>query len=233
MGAVGTTAIDLTHRKLQLLSSMIQVFALALFLPNPASASLAVPDDLAGLMAELEGRLDDSDEALISKVAELGTRESMEALVGLYGEMRSVFMRREIIRSLPLYDGNPEAEQPALQQLLDVAVGAKERELRSAALEGLGRCQNHGKTFLRMVVESSAQDDVRERALEMHVGRHDDDDLSWYRELYLPPAPEPSEDDDGNRRRRRKEEEEPGPPVRQVHPLESLRVLAFFPLAPC
>lgn len=229
-GAGGVAAIDLTDRKLQLLTAMIPVFALALLLPSPDPIPVAPCDDLAALVAELEGRLDDADEDLIAKIADLGTRASMEALVGLYGKMRSVFMRREILRALPVYDGNPEAEQPALQQLLDVAVGAKERELRTAALEGLDRCRNHGKTFLRMAVESSAQDDVRERALEMHVGRHNDDDLLWYRELYLPPAPEQSKEDDGKRRRRRKEED-PAPQVKQVHPLESLRVLAFLPIA--
>lgn len=201
-----------------------------LFLLLPVLPAAARPaDDLATLMAELETRLDDADEERIHEVAELGTRESAEALVGLYDELRSVYMRREVVRALPAYDGVPEAEQPALQKLMDVATGAQSRELRDAALEALARCRNRGKAFLRMVVESPAQDEVREDAMRLHVERHDDSDLTWYRELYEPPRKE--EDDDDDRRGRRGKDEEEAEPEPVVHPLQSLRVLAFGALA--
>ncbi len=204
--------------------------SLALFAPAAGGDSISAGaglDDLEALVSELETGLDDADETLIPKVAALGTRASLEALLDLYDKFHSIFMRREVLRALPSYDGIDEAEQPALQKLMDAAVGAKARELREAALEGLGHCPRRGKAFLRMVVESPAQDEIRERALELHIQAHDESDLAWYRELFHPtPIVVPQKKEKG-KHRRKAEEEEPQPKKPLVYPLESLRVMAF------
>lgn len=196
----------------------------------PGSSAAAAPDELSELMAELESGLDDADESLVARVAAIGDRDSMLALVGLYEKMHSVFMRREVVRALAAYDGVAEAEQPALQKMMDVAVGAKERELRTAALEGIGTCKRHGKTFLRMIVESPALDEVRERAMELHIAMQADEDLKWYQLVFDPPkAKEPDKKKD--KRRRRSKDDDEAEPERVVHALQSLRELAFGPVS--
>jgi von Willebrand factor type A domain len=209
-----------------------------LLVASAAGSVRVAPDDLSELMEELETRLDDADEALVVKVAAIGSRKSMLALVGLYDKLSSIYMRRAVVRALAAYDGKADAEQPALQKMMDVAVGAKDRELRDAALEGIGTCKGLGRNFLRMIVESPAQDDVRERAMELHIeahggGKSGDDDLEWYRTVFSPPAPRPADKKKDKRKRRGKDKkgEEEAEPELAVYPLQSLRVLAFGPVS--
>jgi hypothetical protein len=62
----------------------------------------------------------------------------MEALLDVYRSMSTTFMQREIARALVLFDGIPDAAEPALQKLEELATGAREPELRRAAVDGLG-----------------------------------------------------------------------------------------------
>ncbi|MEM8713892.1 MAG: hypothetical protein AAGG01_23355, partial [Planctomycetota bacterium] len=57
-------------------------------------------------------------------------------------------------------------------------------ELRDAAIKGLGNARSHGKTFLQLIVESTAGDSIRETALEMHVRLGGEDDFEFYDRVY-------------------------------------------------
>lgn len=178
-------------------------------------------DDVDDLIAKIKAERDNAEPELIAELAEERSRRSLEGLLDIYDHMASVYMKREVVRALPGYDGVPEAEQPALQKLMDVATNAEDRELRDAALEGLGGCKHLGKHFLKMIVDSPAQDDIRERAMDLHLELAGDEDQAWYRELY---EPGPREEDDRTRRRRRDDDEEP---EKKQHRLHSIREKAF------
>src|SRR5439155_7441888 len=113
------------------------------------------------------------------ELADLKTRRALDGLLEIYDSMKTIFMQREVVRALPAFDGVPDAEQPALQKLTDVATASSEPELREAALDALGRCPVHGKDFLRTIVVSPAEDAVREQALKLHVKLSSKDDIAW------------------------------------------------------
>ncbi len=167
---------------------LLALLALFTLWPLSAAPSPAAPprDEVDRLVAELEKRRDDADPALIEELARLGTRAAAEGLLHVYDAMGSIYMRREVVRALRRLDGVPEAEQLALQKLMDVATTAKERELREAAIDALADCPHLGKDFLRMIIESPADDSVRERAMERHVELAADSDREFYLSLYRP-----------------------------------------------
>ena len=134
----------------------------------------------AALVAEIKKARDDVDPQKIRDLAALKSREAMNGLVELYGVMASIYMRLEILRTLPVFDGVPDAEQPALQKLMDIATSAKEPELRDGAVAALGSCKNLGKHFLQLIVDSPAEDAVRENAMRAHVAMAAEADYPWY-----------------------------------------------------
>lgn len=147
-------------------------------------------DPTADLVAKLKGKADLADPTIVNQLALLRTRAALEGLLDAYTGMQTVWMRREIVRALHLFDGVPDAEMPAVQRLMDVATQDPEPELRRAALDGLGQCKSKGKDFLSLIVESGADDDVREHAMELHVAMSNADDHAWYRQLYKPKTDE-------------------------------------------
>ncbi len=157
--------------------------------PFAFSGSAAVQDDKApASLADLEKRIkaerDDVEVEVIAQIADMETREAMEALLRAYDTFGSVYMRRAVVRRLSQFDEIEDAFQPALEKLVNVATEERARELRSAGIEALGRCREHGKTFLALIVDSPAADDIRERALELHVRMGGKDDYDWYRKIY-------------------------------------------------
>ncbi len=146
----------------------------------------AKPLGEADLIAKIKGDSDRTDPKLLDQLADLKTRGAMEGLVDAYKAMNTIFMKREVVRRLPRFDGVPEAEQPALQKLTDVATQAEETELRTAAVDALGECPSKGKDFLRLIVESRADDGTREHALDRHIRLSDKSDHAWYKELWKP-----------------------------------------------
>src|SRR5687768_8932829 len=143
-----------------------------------------VPQDVAALAAEIKQKRDDVEPEKIRQLAALRTREAAEALIEAYDGMASLYMRLEILRLFPTFDGVADAEQKALQKLTDIATGAPDSELRDAAIEALGQCKNLGKHFLQMIVESAAEDAVREHAMRAHVGLATEADQPWYQQQY-------------------------------------------------
>jgi HEAT repeat protein len=159
--------------------------AVGLVVAVPAASLFAQDaDPAAELVKKLKEEGDRAKPELIKDLANLKTRAAFDGLKQVYDVMKTTFMKREVVRVLHVFDNSPEAEQPALQMLMDIATSAQEAELREAALDGLGMCPNHGKDFLRMIVVSGAEDSVREKAIKAHVKMATKDDLAWYRELY-------------------------------------------------
>jgi HEAT repeat protein len=161
----------------------------ALLLPallRPRQDPAPAGDRVAELVGKLKAKTDLSDPKIVEELAALRTRPALDGLLEVYSAMSTVWMKREIVRSLRQFDGVPDAELPALQRLMDVATQDPEPELRRAALDGLGQCKSKGKDFLSLIINSGADDDVREHAMEMHVGLADANDHAWYRELYKP-----------------------------------------------
>ena len=153
-----------------------------------AQEEMNEPEGVAELVVTLKEKRDNADVALVKKLSNKKTRDAMEGLLEVYEVMQSIYMRRAVCQGLALYDKVNGAEQPALQKLMDVSVNAKERELREAAIELLGGCNNYGRAFLKMIVESTADDEIRQRAMQFHIARARTEDLVWYEEIYDPSA---------------------------------------------
>lgn len=227
----------------------LALLALFVLCPLRSAPSAAAPpsDDVDRLVAELEKLRDDADPALLRELAEQRSRAAAEGLVRVYGAMGSIYMRREVVRALRRLDGVPEAEQLALQKLMDVATTAEERELREAAIDAIADCSHLGKDFLRMIVESPADDAVRERAMERHVELAEDSDREFYRSIYRPGERGEGKIDPRTKRKKKAEREreererkksaeagegEPAGKELAVHSLPRLRELAFGALLP-
>ena len=157
-------------------------FALATLLPT-VSYSLS-RQDAASLTAQIKQARDEVQPEVIRQLAALRTRDALTGLLDAYGVMGSIYMRLEILRTLPSFDGVADAEQPALQKLMDIATGATEPELRDGAVDALGQCKNLGKHFLQLIVDSPCEDAVRERAMRAHVAMAVEADLPWYQQEY-------------------------------------------------
>ncbi len=137
------------------------------------------------IAAKLKISRDEIDEAALDALAERGTRPAMELLLDAYDLFASTYMRREVLFALGEYDGVKDAYQPALEKLMQVAVAERKRELREAAIETLGQCRENGKPFLELIVNSTADDTLRERSLAMHVRMGKDEDDAFYTAVYL------------------------------------------------
>ena len=212
---------------------MQQIILLALACPllalPGAHAELRSADE-AELVAELTKKTDQADPALFEQLADFKSRAAAEGLVEAYDSMASIFMRLEALKALGKLDGVSDGEQLALQKIMDVAVGSKERELRDGAIDALGKCRSKGRAFLRMIIESSAEDEVREDAMEAHTRLSTDEDHAWYRELYDRKAGDSSEGDGERKPKKRKrgrDDEEEEPKELKVHNLPVIRELAF------
>ncbi|MEM7311405.1 MAG: HEAT repeat domain-containing protein [Planctomycetota bacterium] len=199
--------------------------AFSLVLPSSASTQdeANLPDDVGTLVKTLKEKRDNADVAMIKKLSNKKTREAMEGLIEVYDTMLSIYMRRAVCQGLALYDDVNDSWQPALEKLMNVSVEAKERELREASVELLGGCRNYGGAFLKMIVESSADDDIRKRAMVYHVARRNDEDKEWYREIYDPTAEERAK----KAAKKARDEKDKVP-----HQLQPLRELCFEALLP-
>ena len=197
------------------------LLGLAAPLPSAAPAGAAQDEAALDLEARIVAKVDDAEPALIQELAELRSQPALDALLRIYDLMSSVFMRQMVLEGLRLYDEVPGLERIALQHMTDVATQAQDRELRERAVDLIASCNNYGKAFLVMIVESSADDAIRVRAMQHHVGRVRDEDLPWYRAIFRPTEEEKA------KARKGKEVEEKVP-----YQLGELRRLAFEALAP-
>ena len=212
--------------------------------PAPVLAAVSADDEtLRDLEARIEGQRDDVDPEVVATIAEMGTREAMEALLRAYDQFGSIYMRRAVLVRLAAFDEMEDAYEPALEHLANIATQGRSRDLRVAAIETLGRCREHGKTFLGLIVEAPAADEIRERALELHVRMGGEEDLVWYRKIYDRTSRQAideagggqAKDDKKKRRRRKKKGDEETPPEEKkeiVWPTIQLKATALGAIMP-
>jgi hypothetical protein len=153
---------------------------LALLAPRAAATA---QDDVAARVQSIVSRGESADPDRVRELANLRTAEALDGLLAAYEAMHSLFMRRVVLQGLALYDDVPGLERMALQRILEAATTSSEAEMRAIAVDVLADCRNYGKAFLRMIVESAADDDVRVLALRHHAGEPRPEDMDWYREL--------------------------------------------------
>ncbi len=149
---------------------------------------LLAPFASAQTFEELRDRViaerDAIEDGEVRQLGEFETREAMEALLAAYDRFASPYRRREVVIELKRFDDHEESFQPALEKLMQVAVEEPSLEVRTAALESLGLCVQNGPNFLAIIVESNADDSIRERAMELHVRLSGDSSDGWYRKIY-------------------------------------------------
>ena len=212
----------------------LQALLLAPLLLFAAPAAANAPDkSVEELVAELRESRDMAEIDLIYELANKKTREALDGLLEVFDVMQSVWMRQAVVRGLAYFDGVDDAEQPALQKIMDVATESTDRDLREAAVDALAGCSKRGKAFLAMIVDSPADDELRERAMRYHIIGARSEDHDWYRKLWK---------DDWEKLGellKAKEEEERGKrgknedplPENVPWPLQNVRMLAFDALA--
>ena len=189
-------------------------------------------DEVDAIVAEVVRDRDDADLELLLELSDIGSRDAAEGLLEIYDQMGSIYMKREVLLVLPDFDTSPEAGQIALQRLMDVATSDGPRELREAAIDSLGRCFRLGKSYLAMIVESTAMDDVREQAMERHIELAEAEDFDWYRKTYEAPVrPKPTEEELEAKRKKGRKGEDEAPPERKKYNLQTLRKMAFEQIA--
>lgn len=190
----------------------------------PAVSLPATRQDAAALTAQIKQSRDDVEPDKIRQLAALRTREAMSGLLESYDLMASIYMRLEILRSLPSFDGVADAQQPALQKLMDIATASPEPELRDGAVDALGTCKQLGKHFLELIVDSPSEDAVRERAMRAHVAMAAESDLPWYQKEF-----EAGTQNKADKKKKAAKDEEP---QLAVHALPRLREMALQQIAP-
>ncbi|MEM9379280.1 MAG: HEAT repeat domain-containing protein [Planctomycetota bacterium] len=183
---------------------------------------------LEDLEQEIKKKRDEVDTGAIKAVAEMETREAMETLLRVYDSFASIYMKRELVRELARFDELEDAFQPPLELLMQIAVGENPPELQVAALEELGLCTKNGQTFLALIIDSPADDTIRERAMELHVRLGGPEDAAYYRSLYERKMSDIQKqikeaNDRRKKKKRKKKGEEEEPKVEIVWPTAKIR----------
>lgn len=162
-----------------------------------------------------------ADASLLSRIANRETKAALDGLIEVFNSGVSPYVQLLIVRELPRFDGLPETGRPAAEVLADVAVSHPSQELRNAAFKALSNAPNYGPEFLRLIVDSTADDNSRERALKAHVALGGEADRPWYKRIYQKGLGDDSTSYDP--RTAKKGEPIPAKPL----PLESLKPIAF------
>ena len=194
---------------------------------SPAAPLVRTLDEVEDLVEEVRKNREETDLEVLDRLAAIGTLPAAEGFIELYNTQGSLYIRIEILRRLPKFDGTGEGGEVAMRQLMDVATGSPDLELRDAALDGLGASPELGRDFLEKIVESAAEDEVRERAMDLHVERKTADDEAWYRKVYEMELGEAEPDKKKNKRRKKDDDE----PEKIVYKLPELAYKAFQAIA--
>lgn len=136
------------------------------------------------IVSELTVKRDDADAEMVQKLAAFKTPTAAKSLVDFYAKLASIWMRREVLKVLGEFDGVSGAAQTALDHVATVAANAEEPELRDAAFETLKNCPQLGRAYLAKIVELPIQDQVREKALELHAANAKKEDAAFYKKLF-------------------------------------------------
>ncbi|MFY9344543.1 MAG: HEAT repeat domain-containing protein [Planctomycetota bacterium] len=149
------------------------------------AAALPAQEAVTGWITELVRKKDDADIALVEKIAGVRTREAAEGLLKALDAVSTLLYRREIVKGLLQFTTQPDAEQPVLDKLANLAGNPEaEEELRVLAITGLGQSPKIGKNLLKKIVEAEIPDTLREPAMKEHIKLASADDAAWYRFLW-------------------------------------------------
>ncbi len=149
------------------------------------TTAAAAQDGVAVWIKDLLAKKDDAEFALIEKIAGVRSREAAMGLIQAYDVMTTVLYRREVARGLQNFAALPEAEQPVLDKLANIAGDAETPdEVRILAIAGLGKSATLGKQLLRKIVEAEVSDTLREPAMREHVKLASAEDVAWYSHLW-------------------------------------------------
>ena len=199
--------------------------ALTLAFASLVSLAPTPRPDVASLMAEIKAVKDEVDPAKVTELGNLRSRAALDGLIELYDSVfGSIYMQREVVKALGLLDGVADAEQPAFQKLTDIATGSKEPELRAMALDVLGQSRGMGKHFLKTIIESGADSDVREQAMQKLVRMSDASDKDFFQTLFNAVYLEKDKE------KEKKSKKDAGP-IQKMTSLKAIRELAFEQIA--
>jgi HEAT repeat protein len=199
-----------------------------------AQGTVDKTDELVG---KIQADGDRVEEQVVLDLAALRTERALDALIEAYGSFQTTYMKREVVRSLRLFDGVAGCEQKAMQRLTDEATSGAEPELRDAAVAALGSCSIGGKHWLELIVKSTADDSVRERAFDAFIGLSTDADHEWYRQIWKPKQDEAEKGKPKAKKPKKPKKGEKDDAAEEEAPragkiLESMRVSAFRVIAP-
>lgn len=199
--------------------------ALALACASLTALAPAPRPDVASLMAEIKAVKDEVDPAKVTELGNLRSRAALDGLIELYDSVfGSIYLQREVVKALGLLDGVADAEQPAFQKLTDIATGSKEPELRAMALDVLGQSRGMGKHFLKTIIESTADSDVREQAMQKLVRMSDASDKDFFQTLFNAIYAEKDKE------KEKKSKKDAGP-IQKMTSLKAIREAAFEQIA--
>jgi HEAT repeat protein len=173
----------MTGRPIRAALAALLAFSAAAVTPARAQAGAGGDAELP-IVAKLEADRDQADGELLKQLAAFKSPSAAKALVGFYGKLASLWMKREVLRVLREFDGVVQAGNTALDHVATVAANATEPELRDAAFDTLEHCPQTGRAYLAKIVELPVQQQVRERALELHAAAAGKEDAAWYRKLF-------------------------------------------------
>jgi HEAT repeat protein len=202
---------------------LLAVLSLLLLGVRASSLPGGGPDEVADLVAEVQRSREETDLAVLDRLAAIGTPAAAQAMADLFDGQGSLYIRIELVRRLPRFDGIDEAGAVAMRKLTDLATLSDELEVREAALDALAASPEDGRDWLRQIVESPAEDEVRERAMDLHVEGKTPEDAGWYRKLYAEQLGDGGKD---KKKGRKKDEEQ----EKIVHRLPELAHKAFAAL---
>lgn len=148
-------------------------------------SALPAQDNVTGWIQEVLRTRDDADIKLVEQISGVRTREAGEGLVKAYDAVTTLLWKREILRGLLQFTNVPEAEQPVLQKLANIAADVDAEEaMRATAITGLGQSATVGKQLLKQIVDGDVPDSVREPAMREHIKLATADDAAWYRHIW-------------------------------------------------
>ncbi len=141
-------------------------------------------DGVTAWVSELLRNKDDTDSAVIERLGQAKTREAAEGLIKAFDVVGSLRKRREIVRALANYANVPDAEQPALTKLANIAGAEDHQDLRDEAIAAIGSSPKFGRVLLKKMVDAEGSDAIRQAALTEHVKGALAEDAAWYRYLW-------------------------------------------------
>ena len=215
-------------RSIKALPLLLVLFVLPLFAFTPREGEKSISE----LIEEISRNRDESEVGLLTQLANFKNGEAAQGLVDLFDKMGSIYMRREVLRALEVFDGVDDGQQVALQKMLDIATNSDDRELRGMALDSIAACSTLGKAYLENVVESPAEDDIRETAMKFHLQLASEADFPWYEKLYDPDLVKEAREDQkkGGKKKKKKGADEEEPEL-MVHSVPKIRAMAFERIA--